>query len=213
MESRPRRMSTMKRNRSHAQAARRGSSLTNLAVAAVLVGSVAFFVLRGSSSAPEPASLSLEERYSQDDRIALLTGGCSFGATFEVDTSDPIQVLAGKLDAGGQLEPKKRAMRELAEVGEPARDALTRLYQDASKDRMRVRVAHTVLSVCAISDDPFGVEIALDGLLSTREDLRAEGLFEPHAAVRALDRLWPGEHAEHEGTGEELVAHLARSAE
>lgn len=164
----------MKRNRSHAPAARRGSSLTNLAVAAVLVGSVAFFVLRGSSSAPEPASLSLGERYSQDDRIALLTGGCSFGATFEVDTSDPIQVLAGKLDAGGQLEPRKRAMRELAEIGEPARDALTRLYQDASKDRMRVRVAHTVLSVCAISDDPFGVEIALDGLLSTREDLRAE---------------------------------------
>ena len=174
LEDRPEQMSTMSRNRSHSHPGQRGSGLTNAAVAVVLLGSVAFFVLRGSRSAPEPASLTLAEQYAQDDRIALLTGGCSFGATFEVDTSDPIEVLAGKLDAGGQLEPKKRAMRELAEIGAPAREALTRLFQDASKDRMRVRVAHSVLSVCAISDDPFGVEIALEALQSTREDLRAE---------------------------------------
>lgn len=174
-----------------AVAARRGSTLSNVAVALVLLGSVAFFVLRGSKSAPEPEALTLTEQYAQDERIALLIGGCSFGATFEVDTSDPIAVLAGKLDAGGQLEPKKRAMRELADMGEPAREALTRLFQDASKDRMRVRVAHSVLSVLAISDDPFGVDIALEALQSTREDLRAEAclVLRKHASPDHFDAL------------------------
>ena len=109
----------MSRTHSHPDPALRGSGLTNAAVAAVLVGSVAFFVLRGSRSVPEPAPLTLQQQYAQDERIALLTAECSFGATFEVDTSDPIAVLAGKLDAGSQLEPKKRAMRELAAIGEP----------------------------------------------------------------------------------------------
>ncbi len=197
----------MSRTHAHAHPARRGSGLTNAAIALVLVGSVAFFVLRGSRSASESAPLSLEQRYALDERISLLTSGCSFGATFEVDTSDPIAVLAGKLDAGGQLEPKKRAMRELAALGAPARETLTRLYQDASKDRMRVRVAHSVLSVCAISDDPFGVEIALEALQSTREDLRAEACLvlrkhpspEHFDAVKAVLRSFTmpstGDHA------------------
>lgn len=197
----------MSRTHSHAESALRGSGLSNAAVAVVLVGSVAFFVLRGARTAPEPAPLSLEQQYAQEDRISLLTGGCSFGATFEVDTSDPIAILAGKLDAGGQLEPKKRAMRELAAIGAPARETLTRLFQDASKDRMRVRVAHSVLSVCAISDDPFGVEIALEALQSTREDLRAEACLvlrkhpspEHFDAVKAILRSFSmpstGDHA------------------
>ncbi|MEE2940401.1 MAG: hypothetical protein VX460_08455 [Planctomycetota bacterium] len=197
----------MSRIHAHADVARRGAGLTNAAVAAVLVGSVAFFVLRGSRSSPAPVPLSLEQQYAQDERIALLTGGCSFGATFEVDTSDPVEVLAGKLDAGGQLEPKKRAMRELAALGAPAREPLARLFQDAAKDRMRVRVAHSVLSVCAISDDPFGVEIALEALESTREDLRAEACLvlrkhpspEHFDAVKAILRSFSlpstGDHA------------------
>ena len=45
----------MSRTHSHADPALRGSGLTNAAVAAVLVGSVAFFVLRGARTAPEPA--------------------------------------------------------------------------------------------------------------------------------------------------------------
>lgn len=168
-----------------------GSTLSNVAVGLVLIGSVAFFVLRGSESTPPPAPMTLSEQYAQDDRIALLTGGCSFGATFEVDTSDPLAVLAGKLDAGGQLEPRKRAMRELAEVGAPAKEALTRLFEDTSKDRMRVRVAHAVVSVCAMSDDPFGVDLALAALQSTREDLREQGclVLRKHPAPEHFDAV------------------------
>lgn len=168
-----------------------GSALGNVAVAAVLLGAVAFFVLRGRGESPPPRPLTLAERYAADERITLLTGGCAFGAPFEFDTSDVPAVLVSKLDAGSQLEPKKRAMAELARMGAAAKEPLTRLFQDASRDRMRARVAHSVLSVCALSDDPFGVDLALEGLESVREDIRGEAclVLRKHARPEHFDPI------------------------
>ncbi len=140
----------------------------------VLVSAVAFFVLRSRQSEPELKPVSLEDRYRQDERLALLINGCGFGAPFDMDTTDFAQVLAGKLDAGTQLESKNRAMRELGAMGARAEEALTRLFEDASTDEMRSKVAYNVLSVCALAEDDFGTKLALKGLQSPREDIRAE---------------------------------------
>lgn len=157
----------------------------------ILVSTVAFFVLRSTRAKPALEPTSLEDRYRQDERINMLVGGCGFGAPFDVDTTDFAEVLAGKLDAGTQLESKNRAMRELAAMGADALEALTRLYEDASKDSMRTKVAYNVLSVCAISDDDFGVPIALKGLQSPREDIRGEAatVIWKHAKPELYDAI------------------------
>lgn len=159
---------------SHSGSKQRGASAAGVVIGLILVSTVAFFVLRSNRSKPVLKPTSLEDRYRQDTRISILTNGCGFGAPFDVDTTDFPDVLAGKLDAGTQLEAKNRAMRELASMGAEAAEALNRLFEDASKDSMRAKVAYNVLSVCALSKDDFGVQIALKGLQSPREDIRGE---------------------------------------
>lgn len=155
---------------------RAGKGLGGLVVALAILGAVAFFGLRRSTepAAPQPT---LDERYQADDRIAVLLQPCSYGRPFEGDTSAMVEVLVSKLDEGAQLEPMRRAKQELARIGAPAKLPLRRLYDEASRDMWRVAIVLNVLDVCALSDDPFGLDIGRDALNAAREDVRLRASY------------------------------------
>jgi len=163
-------------DRQRALGHRTGKGLGGLVVALAILGAVAFFGLR-RSAAPEVAEPTLEQRYQADDRIAVLLQPCSYGRPFEGDTSAMVEVLVSKLDAGAQLEPMRRSKQELARIGAPAAPALRRLFDDASRDLWRVAVVLNVLDVCALSDDPFGLEIGRAALGVAREDVRVRASY------------------------------------
>lgn len=169
---------------------RGGAGLAPL-VAVLLIGAVAFFVWKGRTDETSLVPVSLEDRYVNDPRIVPLVDDCGFPAAFERDLTDIPAVLVGKLDAGSQPEPWRRAQRDLAAIGEPAKEELMRLFEERSKDRMRARVANNVLAVCATSDDDFGVEIALRALESPRESIRGDALLvlRKHPAPEHFDKI------------------------
>lgn len=169
----------------------RGAGGIGPIVALLLVGTIAFFVWRSRDKEPEFQPLSLEEQYAQDERLMLLLHPCSFPAAFEADLTDIASVLVSKLDAGAQRDPLRRATQDLAAMGAPAKDALMRLYQARSKDRMQMLVANNVLAVCAISDDPFGLDIARIALESPDEQLRGDAMlvFRKHPSPEHYDDL------------------------
>lgn len=162
-----------------------------LAATLLLLGVIAFFAWRGSERAVEVGGWTLDEQYEADERIAPLLGGCAFGAPFEADTSNLAEVLATKLDAGTQLEPKRRATQALAKLGEEAAEPLMRLFQSASKDQWRGGVARNVLTVCALAEEDWGVPIALEGLRNPSEALRGDAalVLLNHASPALYDPL------------------------
>ena len=158
---------------------RRSSSPSSgrAAIVALVVTTAVLAVLfaRGREEALEPApELTLKERYEADERIRYLIDPCPWPGPFAADTNDLPRVLASKLDAQSQREPMRRAMAALAAMGDDAKDALTELFEDAIRDRMRIPVAKNVLSVCANSTGTFGRELALTGLASPHEQVRRE---------------------------------------
>lgn len=150
------------------------------AIVALLATGVVLAALfvRGRGAAPEePKVLTLEERYRADSRIAHLVDECAWPGAFEVDTTDVVKILTTKLDASAQREPQRRAMAALARLGEEAEEPMTRLFEDALRDRMRVAVAKNVLSVCANSTSDFGRKLAFTGLSSPHENVRRESVI------------------------------------
>ncbi|MEM1449637.1 MAG: hypothetical protein AAF957_04735 [Planctomycetota bacterium] len=151
------------------------SGRTGIIVAVSLLAVVFYFAWRSSRGPETVGGMTLEERYEIDDRLRPLLADCSFGAAFEADTTDLVQIMVSKLDAGAQLEPQRRAKADLAVAGERAQEPLMRLFQSASKDKWRGGVAKNVLNVCANADGDWGIPIALEALRSPKGDIRADG--------------------------------------
>ncbi|MEZ6017468.1 MAG: hypothetical protein R3F49_20305 [Planctomycetota bacterium] len=176
-------------------AAQRGRGLGGLLVAVAILGAVAFFGLRRSLE-PKAPELTLSERYEADARLVPILFPCGEGRPFTGDTSAMIDVLVSKLDAGAQLEPLRRAKQELARLGPEVERPLRRLFDDASRDMWRVPVVMNVLEVCALAEQPWGLDIGLTGIVSAREDVRAKASYvlrkhgrpEDYPALR--DALW-----------------------
>ncbi|MEM9380912.1 MAG: hypothetical protein AAGB93_13245 [Planctomycetota bacterium] len=150
------------------------SGRTGVVVAVSLLAVVFFFAWRSSRGPKTVGGMTLEERYEIDDRLRPLLADCVFGSAFEADTTDLVQIMVTKLDAGAQLEPQRRAKADLAAAGERAQEPLMRLFQSASKDQWRGGVAKNVLNVCANADGDWGVPIAVEALRSAKGDLRAD---------------------------------------
>jgi hypothetical protein len=169
---------------------RSGKGLGGLVVALAILGAVAFFGLRRATEQPAPEP-TLDERYQADDRIAVLLHPCTYGRPFQVDTSAMVEVLVSKLDEGVQLEPMRRAKQELARIGAPAALPLRRLYDEASRDMWRVPIVLNVLDVCALSEDPFGLDIGRDALSVAREEVRARAsyIFAKHGTPEDYQRV------------------------
>lgn len=159
----------------------RGQGRAGLVLALAVLGGVGWFALR-RSAVEAPRELTLAERYAADERIEPLLAGCTYGRPFEADTSAIVELLAAKLNDGAQLEPMRRAKQELANIGAPAARPLRRLFDEASRDIWRVAIVLNVLDVCALSEDPFGLPLAREALVSPREDvrLRASYVFAKH---------------------------------
>lgn len=165
-------------NRRHPEANGPGERRSGRGGAFILVGvaiGVGVLFLRGRDEAPEPEpEATLEELYESDERIQPLLEDCPFGKPFEADTTDLAAVLVTKLDAQTQREPMRRSSAVLAAMGDEAAAPLSRLFEDALRDRMRLPVAKNVLAVAAKSTSDFGVELAKVGLSSPHEDIRRE---------------------------------------
>lgn len=127
-----------------------------LVALALLVG-VGWFGVRAAMRG-EPEALTLEERYRLDDRIRPIDYECHYGKPFDAPTVDMLSVLVSKLNQG-QRDVLKQAKRELAEAGAAAVPYLRTLFDDASQSKWRAGVVSNVLDVCALMEEPAGIEM------------------------------------------------------
>ncbi|MBL6720113.1 MAG: hypothetical protein ISQ08_01745 [Planctomycetes bacterium] len=143
-----------------------GSRLLALVVLGALVGGALW-----SSGRDESPALSPRERLLGDPRVRRLTDDCGIGFAFNEDTSDLIPVLVSKLEMG-MLEPLQMATRELARIGAPAVPELQRLYDRAAATEFLQGVVKNVVEVCALMEDPAGLEILRSTMNHASEPLR-----------------------------------------
>ena len=170
----------------------RGSGRTGLLLGIAVVGAVAWFGLR-SPAEPEIPELTPEERLELDDRVAPLLAPCHHGKPFTVDTSDMPRVLADHL-VFADLEPLRRAKAELAELGAPVIPELKRVLDDAYTNKWEHAVVENVLAVCALMEEPAGLELILEGLrhpseavrLTALDGMRKHGGPEHYDAIEAI---------------------------
>lgn len=150
------------------------SLVGGLAVLAVLALG-ALWSLRGETVEP---SLPLHEQMALDSRIRRLTDDCGMGMLFQEDTSNLVPALVSKLEKG-MSEPLKMATRELARIGAPAVPELKRLYDSAAATPFMGGVVKNVVEVCALMEDPAGLEILRISMQHANEAIRlaaADGL-------------------------------------
>lgn len=143
-----------------------GAKLLALGVLAALVGGALW-----SSGRDEAPALSARDRLLGDPRVRRLTDDCGIGFAFNEDTSDLIPVLVSKLEMG-MLEPLQMATRELARIGAPAVPELQRLYDRAAATEFLQGVVKNVVEVCALMEDPAGLEILRSTMNHASEPLR-----------------------------------------
>ncbi len=155
----------------------RRSGRVGLVVALALLGAVLFFAWRKSSTPEEVVQpKTVEDLYREDNRLAPVLEECQFHGPFDADTTDIPAILASKLDAGAQRDPQTRARVDLAAMGEPASEALRRVFDNAMADEWRTGVVKNVLAVCSLSESDFGVPMALDALRHMAPDVRIDAL-------------------------------------
>jgi len=155
-----------------------------------VLGGVGFFGIRNAMKSGPPGA-TLAERYAADDRIAPLLQPCAFGKPFEGDTTAIAEALVSKLGVGAQLEPLRRAKQDLAQMGPEVEAPLRRLFEESSREMFLTGVALNVLDVCSLTDEPWGVSIARQGLVANREDVRtrASYVFRNHGSLEDYEAL------------------------
>ncbi len=174
-----------------------GGGRAGLLLALVLLGGLGWLGLKarsgGGSGEVERRPLTFEERIQTDDRFFRLLAPCGFGRQYDGDTSDTVGILVGLLEHG-QADPQRRAKAELAEMGAPALTELQRLFDDAYPDRWRKGVLQNVLAVCALMQEPAGLELIRRGLGHPQESVRLSALdgIRIHGELADYDavRVW-----------------------
>ncbi len=153
---------------------RAGAGRLGAVLALFFVVGVALFALNfGGDEAPAPQTL--DERLRADDRIAPLLSPCAEGKQFTGDTGHMPAVLARKL-IFSQLDPLRRSKQELADLGPAAIPELRRVFDESYSDQWKHGVLNNVLGVCALMDEPVGLEILRLGLEHPQESVRLTAL-------------------------------------
>ena len=106
-----------------------------------------------TDAAPEaPGTVTLtSEEWAQDDRLRPLIQDCRGRGAFEVDTSDLVPVLVGKLERS-QLDVLRNVREELARLGEPAIVELDRLVRRVYSDPLASPILLNALGVLQLSE-------------------------------------------------------------